>query len=205
MSMGSKLFTKSQESAIRKLAKGKSNKELTKTINDKFGRRLKVSQVKSWKANHKISSGLDGHFKKGVAPWNKGKKIGSHGRTAEFQFKSEPRPEDRKPIGTKTLRADGYIWVKINNDIPFKRRWKQLHRLIWEKHNGPIPGDKKLIFLDGNRKHVELKNLALVSNRENLEMNRYGLNFKNPELTKTGINIAKLNIKTRERGKEKDD
>jgi hypothetical protein len=203
MSMGANLFSKTQEIAIRELSKGRSARELTKIVNAKFNRNLKVSQMKSWKVNHQANSGRNGQFKKGMTPWNKGKKTGNHGRMTETQFKSEPHLEDRKPLGTKVMRADGYIWIKINNDLPFKNRWKQLHRLIWEEHNGPIPKEKKLMFLDGDPTHVVIDNLALVSSRENLEMNRYGLNSKDPELTKTGINIAKVNIKLRERSKGK--
>ncbi|MFT8837904.1 HNH endonuclease signature motif containing protein [Liquorilactobacillus satsumensis] len=194
-------YTTEQNEFIKNNYKGLTNLELTTLVNDRFNLNLSVQQIKSYKGNHHFNSGLTGHFPKGHIPQNKGKKRGSFGRMSETQFKKGPRPELRTPLGTIKERADGYIWKKVNNDLPYPKRWKQVHRIKWEKAHGPIPKGKKLIFLDGNHKNTNLENLALVSLRENLEMNRKGLNYEDSELTKVGINISKINIAAAKRKK----
>ncbi|MFT8476611.1 MAG: HNH endonuclease signature motif containing protein [Liquorilactobacillus sp.] len=198
----SRRYTPEQKKFIDKNYKGRTNSELTTLVNQHFNLGLSIQQIKSYKANHHLDSGLTGFFPKGHIPKNKGLKRGSFGRMNETQFKKGPRPEQRTPLGTLRERADGYIWEKVNNDLPFHRRWKQVHRIKWEKAHGPIPKDKKLIFLDGNHKNTNLENLELVSLRENLEMNRKKLNYKNPELTKVGISISKVNIAAAKRRNE---
>ncbi|MFT9004950.1 MAG: HNH endonuclease signature motif containing protein [Liquorilactobacillus hordei] len=191
----SRLLTEEQENFVRKNIKGIGNKELTKMINKKFNLDIQASQIKSWKNNRRLSSGLDGRYHKGHIPANKGKHQAITGRMSETMFKPGNRPNNWMPVGTIRKKADGYFYKKIKNDGLFQRRWKQLHRIIWEEAKGPIPKGQKLIFLDGNKEHVKLNNLALVSLQESLEINRNGLIFSDGELTKTGINIAKLNVK----------
>ena len=198
----SRRYTSEQKKFIENNYKGLTNLELTALVNERFNLNLSVQQMKSYKGNRHFDSGLTGHFPKGHIPQNKGVKRGSFGRMKETQFKKGPRPELRTPLGTIKERADGYIWKKVNNDLPYHKRWKQVHRIKWEKAHGPIPKGKKLIFLDGNHKNTNLENLALVSLRENLEMNRKGLNYEDYELTKVGINISKINIAAAKRKKE---
>ena len=42
------------------------------------------------------------------------------------------------------------------------------------------------------KKNITLDNLVLISRKEMLILNDYGLIFNNKELTESGINIAKL-------------
>ena len=191
----SRLLTEEQEYFVRKNIKGIGNKELTKMINEKFNLDIQVSQKKFWKRNRRLSSGLDGRYQKGHIPANKGKHHAITGRMGETIFKAGHRPKNWVPVGTIRGKTDGYLYKKVKNDGPVQERWKSLHRIIWEEAKGPIPKGHKLIFLDRNRKNVTLSNLALVSLQESLEINRNGLIFSDGELTKTGINIAKLNVK----------
>lgn len=48
------------------------------------------------------------------------------------------------------------------------------------------------MFLDGDIYNMELNNLALISKAENLILNSRDLRNKNPELTLTGLNVAKV-------------
>lgn len=67
-----RVFTDEQEQWIYDNAKGTGNVELTNKFNERFGEQRQVKQFKSWKANHKVSSGLTGWFEKGRADKHKG-------------------------------------------------------------------------------------------------------------------------------------
>ncbi|RHW46108.1 HNH endonuclease [Bombilactobacillus bombi] len=192
-----KLLTNEQEKFLRENVRGKSNADLTKLLNKKFELSLNRQQVENWKKNHKVSSGLTGHFEKGNVPFNKGKHMPTVGRTSETQFKKGHRPSSWLPIGTTKMWSDGYMYTKISNKGSTLKRWKQTHKILWEKEYGPVPAGYRLIFLDQNREHISLDNLAIVSNSECLIANLKGLIFKNKELTRSGIRVAKLMNKTR--------
>lgn len=51
-------YTKEQADFIRKIAPGRYNDEITKLFNEKFGTNLTVSQIKNFKANNGIKSGV---------------------------------------------------------------------------------------------------------------------------------------------------
>ena len=81
------------------------------------------------------------------------------------------------PIGAETLRGNGYLVRKVNDDLPYMRRWRYVHHLIWEEVNGPVPEGWRLVFRDGDKTNVVLDNLELVRGKELLRRNgiaRYG-------------------------------
>jgi hypothetical protein len=116
-------------------------------------------------------------FKKGQAPPNKGlRRPGwAPGRMAETQFrKGERRGVAVKlyqPVGTERISKDGYRERKINDDMPLQKRWKAVHRIVWEEHNGPIPKGHAVVFKDGNKENCEIDNLELVTRRELMSRN----------------------------------
>ena len=81
------------------------------------------------------------------------------------------------------------------------RDWKQEHILRWEEKNGPIPKGFCLTFLDGNRENVEISNLALISRAQHAMLNKMNLRSEEPEITKTGILVAKLYTEKQNRKK----
>lgn len=164
---------------VRKHVKGKTAKELAKMTNERFGTNFTASSMKSYKANHKLNSGPTGRFEKGDKPWN------------------------TVPVGTVTTKTDGYLWKKIDNKPgTWLQNWRQLHLLIWEEANGPIPEGYRVIFKDKDKQNCVLENLALVSLTENAVMNRSRLRFENPDCTEAGILIAKIKIAARKRKKK---
>ena len=119
-------------------------------------------------------------------------------------FKPGNIPPNKKNIGDIVLRADGYLCKKVLDKGMQKERFKLLHREIWEKHNGPVPDGMVIGFLDGNTENCDISNLFSISRELNLEMNRKRLRFERPEMTETGVNIAKLDIALRKkRGRRK--
>jgi len=120
-------------------------------------------------------------FKPGQEAWNKGKHYQPGGRCAETQF----RPGTRQgralalwhPVGSLRIDADGYLQRKINDDLPMHKRWRAEHLVIWEAAHGPLPAGHAVVFKDGNKQHVTLDNLELVSRAELMRRNtfhRYG-------------------------------
>ena len=81
----------------------------------------------------------------------------------------------------------------------------QKHRLVYEASHGPIPKNHAVIFLDGDTRNFDPSNLQAVSRGTLAILNKRGLIYKNAELTKVGVNIAKLISKIAEakKGEEK--
>ena len=71
---------------------------------------------------------------------------------------------------------------------------------MYEKyHNVKLTQDDVIIFADQNKSNLEKDNLILITKNQLLKMNQDKLIFNDKELTKTGVNIAKLIIKTKEK------
>jgi hypothetical protein len=121
---------------------------------------------------NRIRRGLEYRFPKGNVPANKGlRRPGWHsGRMKETQFKkgclSGRAKAIYKPIGAERVTKDGYLQRKVNNDLPFQRRWQMVHRLVWEQHHGPIPDRHLIAFIDGNKLNCAIENLECVSREE---------------------------------------
>ncbi|MXQ48138.1 HNH endonuclease [Streptococcus pneumoniae] len=186
------LLTKEQHNYLVEHQLGKTAKELTDLLNDQFGLSLTASQVKTYRNNHKLNSGLTGHFPKGHTPANKGKKY--PGMTNSGQFKKGSKPINWVPVGTIRYTTDGYPKIKIAEP----NIWKQMHRKVWEEHYGPIPSGHSVVFLNGDKTNWNITNLACLSNNEVARMNQNHLFTSDPELTKSGIGLTKLTNKIRE-------
>lgn len=195
-------FTPEQVAYIVEHVKGISNPELLEMFNHHFGLDLKLSQIKAFKNNRRLSSGLDGRFKSGHVPFNKGMKGVTQGGV-ETQFKKGQKPFNFKPVGSERIDRDGYTVVKISDKGDWHHRWRHKHKVIWEKVNGPIPKGHCLIFLDGNKQNVTLENLMLITRKQLARLNQNHLIFDDPDLTRTGIILADLYGKIGERKRAK--
>lgn len=186
-----RLFSEEILHFIRENAKGKTNDELQKLVNDTFGTEYTVMQVKQVKQRNHITSGLDGRFQKGNPAHNKGKKGYYAPGSEKGWFKKGNTPHNHHEIGTEVITTDGYPAVKIAEP----NVWKLKHILVWEEANGPVPEGYAVIFLDRDRTNTKLENLALVSRAELLDLNQRGLIKDDAELTTSGILIARINCK----------
>ncbi|WP_429976628.1 HNH endonuclease signature motif containing protein [Enterococcus sp. AZ051] len=196
-----RLFSTEQEAFVRKNAKGKTNKELTELINRTFDLKLTIAQIKGWKANHKVSSGLTGYFERGHVPINKGTKGMFNVGGNKTSFQKGQIPQNYRPIGFERVDSYGYVVVKVQDHGSWPKRWRQKHKIEWEKVNGPIPEGKVLIFLDGNKQNTDLENLKLVTQGQNLQLNRKQWRSENPEATLAGVSLAQLQEKVIKRKK----
>lgn len=130
--------------------------------------RLDVSQEnlkrlcvrKGWRTRNSV------RFEKGTIPPNKGKKGVYPLGCEKGWFKKGERVggenRNHKPIGHERVRDDGYLERKVNEDMPFYKRWALVHRLNWEAVNGPVPSGHRLKCLDGNKLNVAAENWIAV-------------------------------------------
>ncbi len=182
-------YTEEMKQFILDNYKGASNAELTERFNSKFGTKVSLGQMKSYKGNHGLNSGLTGKFEKGHIPQNKGKKMSAemYEKVKHTMFKKGHIPQNHRPVGSERVNVDGYIEVKVKGP----NIWELKHRLVWERANGVIPKEAGIIFLDGNKLNCSIDNLRCVTRAELLYLNRHGLNNAG-EVTDTGILMARL-------------
>lgn len=187
------LLTDEQTRYLLEHYKGITTFELTKMLNDRFQTDFTRSQIKSYLSNHRLKNGVVKRFEKGHVPMNKGKKMPKkqYEKSCHTMFKKGSIPANRLPLGTEKERADGYVWVKIQ-DGKKNKNWKLKHVLIWEKEYGPLQDGEIVIFLDGNTRNFSIENLTTVSKAINVRLNQNHLRYKEKELTKAGIAVAEL-------------
>jgi hypothetical protein len=193
------LFTKEQRDFIKDNVHGISNQKLADMVNQKFGLSITAKQMKTWKTNHGLSSGLKGS--EGTDPPNKGSKGLYNVGGNKTSFKKGQQPSNYKPVGTERIDRDGYILIKVSDEGPWHKRWRHKHKVIWEQANGPIPKGRCILFLDSNKLNLMLDNLQLITNSQLAILNRKNLISDQPEFTKTGIMIADIFGKIGERKK----
>jgi hypothetical protein len=191
-------FTPQQREFIRKNVFGITNIELTSRFNTKFDLNLEVNQIKAFKKNNQLSSGLTGRFEPGSIPFNKGNKGISQGGEIT-QFKNGHKPHNYMPVGSERVNGDDYVDIKIADP----NKWKGKHILIWEQHNGAIPKGHVVIFGDRNRRNFDLNNLILVSRQQLFVMNKKGLVQSDVDLTRSGVIIADIYRKISERNRSR--
>ena len=184
---------------------GRSVSEMTALLNDTFGRSYTEAQVGAFRKNHGLPSGLDTRFKAGQRSWSKGMTIEQICKTPEAlervrgtHWKKGHSPHNQVPVGTEIVR-EGYVWVKVGEP----NRWRAKHRIIYEQIHGEKLGqDDVIIFLDGDATNMAPDNLEKISRSENSVANRWGLRSPDPELTKTGVTVARLYTAIRNREEE---
>lgn len=124
-------------------------------------------------------------FPKGHVPANKGVKgYQAGGRSVETQFKKGHKPVNEMPIGSYRIvtgsggRQRKTVEIKLT-DLPGRndRRWKPLHRHVWEMHNGPIPAGHVVRFKDGmatiDPNLITIDRLEMISMAENAARNAW--------------------------------
>jgi len=90
----------------------------------------------------------------------------------------------------------------LSSQIDKLNKWVRKHRWLYEQEHGAIPENSVIIFADGDKTNLNTDNLICVTRNELKVLNRCRLISSVPELTKTGLNIAKIKIKLAELRKE---
>lgn len=188
-----------------------SRRELHAAFVERFGRTdITLDHIKALCSRKGWSTGRDGCFVKGQAPFNKGKPHPARGRAAETQFKkgsmTGAAAAKYKPIGTERLNKDGYLERKIHDGMPLQSRWRLVHLIRWEELNGPLPVGLALKCLDGDRRNTEPSNWRPVPRALLARLGgRYGRGYDAApsELKPTILAIAELEHAARESSRER--
>ena len=189
---------------LREIAPGKTYKEIVEIFNKKYDLEMTVKKLSSLLGRKKIKTGTTGCFRKGFIPWNKGKK-GYMGAN-KTSFKKGNKPKNWRPVGSERIDDEGYTLIKVSNEGGMLKRWALKHRVVWEQHHKKkIPKGSVIIFADGNKNNLNIENLICVTRNELKVLNKCRLISSVPELTKVGLNIAKIKIKLAEIRKKKKD
>ena len=188
-------WTNEEKEYLKSIVKNNSYKEITKKMNDRFNCDFSEGQIKGFTARNKLVTGRGGHFKKGSIPWNKG--LSYMPNNKETRFQKGNIPHGHREVGSERIIRDGYIEIKVAEP----NVWDLKHRAIYKEHYGEIPSGHNIIFADGNKMNFDIDNLIAVSKSEMLILNNNNLRFEDKELTKVGVNIAKVIDKAKKRNK----
>lgn len=187
-------WTTEQIDFVKSNLKGTPYKTIREMVNKQFGLSLTLEQVGGFLKRNGLTNGRDTTFEGGKPPWNKGKK-GLHFEGSEKGwFTKGQKPKNYRPVGSERICSkDGYILVKVKDDGKYQDRWRLKHLVVWEKAYGKVPENHAIIFLDSDRGNVTLENLKMITRTDLATMNKYNLFSSDPEVTKTGLKLARLN------------
>lgn len=115
-------------------------------------------------------TGRTGHFEKGQAPANKGKRCaegvgGRHPNARRSQFKKGQEPHNTKYLGHERLNVDGYIEISVPETNPhtgYGRRYVHKHVWLWEQIHGSVPEGHCLKCLDGDKTNTDPSNWIAI-------------------------------------------
>lgn len=172
--------------------------ELAEQINSEFDTDFTYEQVRGFCKRNGIMTGRNGCFVKGQ------KRLpgsGAKGPTST-SFKKGEKPHNHLPIGSKRFTTEGYWQTKLYDTGHHSNDWIETHRIIWEQHNGPIPDDHFIIFVDGDSNNLSIDNFRCVSRGAHAVINRKGLRNVEPEARHAAITLGQLIHKTTQVGKQ---
>lgn len=176
--------------------KGTGYREMIEKLRNKFGAEYTFNQIKGFYGRNHLDSGLTGYkFTKETCPHPP---KGTHFYPPS-EFKKGHRPVNWKPVGSERTNTDGSRMIKVAEP----NVWRLKARVVWEEANGPIPPNHVIVHLDGNAENCELGNLEILSRSALVRANQKHLLHSDPDLTATGIALAKLRAKAFEVKKQR--
>lgn len=186
------IYTPERIEFIREKYQQMPIKAVAELFNEEFGIKVSVKALYSAVKRYGIKCGRSGQFAKGDKAWNKGLKgYQAGGRSVETQFKKGVAKNPPKPIGaTRICKKDGYIIEKVAQP----NVWRMQHRIIWEKHHGPIPANHVVSFKDNNKLNTDISNLMLINRKHQAVMTRMGIRSVPAEFKHTAMMLASLKI-----------
>lgn len=175
---------------LKEITPGRHYREIQELMYEKFNHQFSIAQIKNAISRYNLNTGFTGRFEKGHVPVNKGTK--GMMKANKTSFKKGQIPKNVRAVGSERVNIEGYTEIKVSEP----NKWRLKHRVLYEEyHNVKLNSNESIIFMDGDRSNMSKENLTLVTRQELLKLNKLNLMSSNPELTKTGLNVAKLIIK----------
>lgn len=109
---------------FKSIYKGRTIKETTDLINEKFKKNITYTQMRAFFKNNVFTCDVNTQFKKGHSSWNKGKRF--PGNINSGCFKKGHSPHNHKPVGSERIDVDGYTLVKVAEP----NKWRLKHVVI---------------------------------------------------------------------------
>lgn len=170
-------YTQEEMNYLKNIFWGNSFKDVIKKYNKKFNKNMDFNEYMAFRRKYKLKNGISQKFDG-----------------------ANPNPNPPAPIGHEIIyynKGLKRIKVKVGEN-----KWVEKTRYIYEQHYGKIPDNCFIIFLDGNRDNYNIENLKCITTKQHRTMAGNKLYFDNKDLTETGIAVAKLMIKTKDKRKE---
>ncbi|MEJ6576163.1 MAG: HNH endonuclease signature motif containing protein [Emcibacteraceae bacterium] len=168
---------------------------LTDAFNHKFKTERSREAINGFRKRLRLRVGRSGKFSKGNVPFNKGKKGLISGNSGSFQ--KGHKPHNHQQIGAEALTKDGYIKVKIAEP----NKWELKHRLVWEEHNGPVPQDHVIKFIDDDKQNCDIDNLMIITMKEHAIINRH-YSGATAEYKQATVQLARIKLAISSRTKK---
>lgn len=193
MTKGAAIKYSAAEIAFVDANKSLDRKTITERFNARFNRNLSIDNIKRLCIRQGWRSADNGCFKPGQKTWNKGLKglKGFMGANVT-SFKKGMTPHNHKPVGWLRITVDGYLEIKVAEP----KKFKAVHRIVYENHIGPIPKGHVVVFRDGDSHNVDPDNLVAICRLELSQLNRLGHKRALPEVQPVLLTLAKVKAKT---------
>ena len=212
-----KPWTQKEDAALRRLYPNNKSRKVAAVL----GRTVDMVQNRAWilgirkSAEHFVrlhkeegarltKKGVGHRFERGHIPANKGlRRPGwGPGRMKETQFKKGQHPHTWQPIGSTRFSKEGYLQRKVTDTGYPPRDWQSVHVLLWRKHRGRLRKGQVVVFKDGNKKNIKLKNLERITRRELMKRNSIHRPSYPPELRAVILLTGALKRQIRERSEK---
>lgn len=116
-------------------------------------------------------------------------------RYKDYSYSKARKMGLNTPLLSERTKPDGMVQVKIAPN-----KWEYKQRYIYSQYYGvELTDDDYIIFLDQDRTNFDIHNLKRISRRESAIMSNQKIFSKNKNVTETGIIVAKLLIKRKEK------
>ena len=161
-------YTPEQEAWLREHAHGISRAQLTAEFNERFGTNKSVQTIKSWCNHRGLYNGSTGRFTDGHRSWQtglRGEEYKRHYTEESWQqarsglIMAEQKHQEGDVIirhGLPAIYKGGEAGVGLDDRIEYAST------SVWEKANGRLPDDMKLIHLDGDVMNYDISNLRAI-------------------------------------------
>ena len=161
-------YTSEEDQWLKEFAPGHPFKVIHTEFNKRFGTEVTLCAIAGRAKVIGAKNGIDGRFKKGSIPHNKGKKMSKeqYERCKNTMFKSGHSPHNRKPIGSLRF-VDGYYMIKVKEPST----WMTRARYVYEQEHGKVADDTYIVHINGDKADDRIENLIEMKKSEIIALN----------------------------------